>query len=559
MSPAAEFDFVIVGAGSAGCLLANRLSADPDHRVLLVEAGGADDWFWIKVPVGYLYTIANPRTDWCFTTEADPGLAGRSIHYARGRVIGGSSSINAMIHMRGQACDYDQWAQATGDQRWLWDGPGQTLAVYKELEDYFGGADDWHGAGGEIRVERPRVRWKILDAWQAAAAEVGIAPIEEFNRGDNAGSAYFQVNQRRGRRWSMADAFLHPVAHRPNLTVYTHARAVRLLLDDRVAECQRRGAWTTAGHRVTGLRLIRDARSVDITARREVILSAGAIGSPHLLQVSGLGPAGLLGEHHVPVAVDLPGVGENLQDHLQLRTVYRVSGAPTVNTLYRNWFTRAGMGLQYLLARSGPMTMPPSTLGAFAKSDPSLASADLEWHVQPLSLPKFGEPLHRFGAITPSVCNLRPSSRGHVRITGPDPLAAPAISCNYLSTEADRRTAVRGLRMTRKIMAAPALARYRPQELLPGPELTSDDELQVAAGELGTTIFHPVGTCAMGAFDGHGRPRSPATVLDTDCRVYRVAGLRVVDASAMPTITSGNTNAPVMLIAERAARAILAV
>jgi len=559
MSPAAEFDFVIVGAGSAGCLLANRLSADPDHRVLLVEAGGADDWFWIKVPVGYLYTIANPRTDWCFTTEADPGLAGRSIHYARGRVIGGSSSINAMIHMRGQACDYDQWAQATGDQRWLWDGPGQTLAVYKELEDYFGGADDWHGAGGEIRVERPRVRWKILDAWQAAAAEVGIAPIEEFNRGDNAGSAYFQVNQRRGRRWSMADAFLHPVAHRPNLTVYTHARAVRLLLDDRVAECQRRGAWTTAGHRVTGLRLIRDARSVDITARREVILSAGAIGSPHLLQVSGLGPAGLLGEHHVPVAVDLPGVGENLQDHLQLRTVYRVSGAPTVNTLYRNWFTRAGMGLQYLLSRSGPMTMPPSTLGAFAKSDPSLASADLEWHVQPLSLPKFGEPLHRFGAITPSVCNLRPSSRGHVRITGPDPLAAPAISCNYLSTEADRRTAVRGLRMTRKIMAAPALARYRPQELLPGAELTSDDELQVAAGELGTTIFHPVGTCAMGAFDDHGRPRSPATVLDTDCRVYRVAGLRVVDASAMPTITSGNTNAPVMLIAERAARAILAV
>ncbi len=558
MSPAAEFDFVIVGAGSAGCLLANRLSADPDHRVLLVEAGGADDWFWIKVPVGYLYTIANPRTDWCFTTEADPGLAGRSIHYARGRVIGGSSSINAMIHMRGQACDYDQWAQATGDQRWLWDGPGQTLAVYKELEDYFGGADDWHGAGGEIRVERPRVRWKILDAWQAAAAEVGIAPIEEFNRGDNAGSAYFQVNQRRGRRWSMADAFLHPVAHRPNLTVYTHARAVRLLLDDRVAEYQRRGAWTTAGHRVTGLRLIRDARSVDITARREVILSAGAIGSPHLLQTSGLGPAGLLGEHHVPVAVDLPGVGENLQDHLQLRTVYRVSGAPTVNTLYRNWFTRAGMGLQYLISRSGPMTMPPSTLGAFAKSDPSLASADLEWHVQPLSLPKFGEPLHRFGAITPSVCNLRPSSRGHVRITGPDPLAAPAISCNYLSTEADRRTAVRGLRMTRKIMAAPALARHRPQELLPGPELTSDDELQVAAGELGTTIFHPVGTCAMGAFDGHGRPRSPATVLDTDCRVYRVAGLRVVDASAMPTITSGNTNAPVMLIAERAARAILA-
>jgi choline dehydrogenase len=559
----AEFDFIIVGAGSAGCLLANRLSANPDHRVLLIEAGGDDDWFWIKVPVGYLYTIANPRTDWCFATEADPGLAGRSIHYARGRVIGGSSSINAMIHMRGQASDYELWARATGDQRWLWGGPdgpgdpGETLSIYKDLEDYFAGADDWHGVGGEIRVERPRVRWKILDDWQAAAAEAGIAPIEEFNRGDNAGSAYFHVNQRRGRRWSMADAFLHPVAHRPNLTVYTHTQAVGLLLDDQVTEQQRHGAWTTAQHRVAGLRLLKNGRTVEVGARREVILSAGAIGSPQLMQVSGLGPAGLLREHHVPVAVDLPGVGENLQDHLQLRTVYRVSGARTVNTLYRNWFTRAGMGLQYLLLRSGPMTMPPSTLGAFAKSDPELAGADLEWHVQPLSLPKFGEPLHKFGAITPSVCNLRPSSRGHVRIASADPTAAPKISCNYLSTEADRRTAVRGLRMTRQIMAAPALARYRPQEVLPGPDLNSDDELQRAAGELGTTIFHPVGTCAMGVFDVQGNPRSAATVLDTDCRVYRVAGLRVVDASAMPTITSGNTNAPVMLIAERAARAIL--
>jgi len=557
MSPVDEFDFIIVGAGSAGCLLANRLSANPGHRVLLIEAGGDDDWFWIKVPVGYLYTIANPRTDWCFSTEADPGLAGRSIHYARGRVIGGSSSINAMIHMRGQASDYDLWAQSTGDERWLWDGPGQTLAIYRELEDYFGGADDWHGAGGEIRVERPRVHWKILNAWQAAAAEVGIAPIEEFNRGDNAGSAYFHVNQRRGRRWSMADAFLHPIAHRPNLTVYKQTQAVRLLMDDQVGADQRRGAWTTAQRRVTGLRILKDGRLIDVQARREVILSSGAIGSPHLMQVSGLGPAGLLADHQVPVAVDLPGVGENLQDHLQLRTVYRVRGAATVNTLYRNWITRAGMGIQYLLLRSGPMTMPPSTLGAFAKSDPALSSADLEWHVQPLSLPKFGEPLHRFGAITPSVCNLRPSSRGHVRMADADPLAAPKIYCNYLSTDADRRAAVRGLRMTRQIMAAPALARYRPQELLPGPQLVSDKDLQNAAGELGTTIFHPVGTCAMGAFDAHGRPRSTATVLDTDCRVYRVAGLRVVDASGMPTITSGNTNAPVMLIAERAARAIL--
>jgi len=565
MTPNAEFDFVIVGAGSAGCLLANRLSANPDHRVLLIEAGGEDDWFWIKVPVGYLYTIANPRTDWCFATEPDDGLAGRSIHYARGRVIGGSSSINAMIHMRGQTSDYELWAAATGDQRWLWGGPGrpgqagagQTLAIYKDLEDYFAGADDWHGAGGEIRVERPRVRWKILDAWQNAAAEAGIAPIEEFNRGDNAGSAYFHVNQRRGRRWSMADAFLHPVTHRPNLTVYTRTQATRLLLDDQVRNDQRRGAWTAARHHVTGLRLLKDGRILDVAARREVILAAGAVGSPHLMQVSGLGPAGLLTQHQVPVAVDLPGVGENLQDHLQLRTVYRISGARTVNTLYRNWFTRAGMGLQYLMLRSGPMTMPPSTLGAFAKSDPEMPSADLEWHVQPLSLPKFGEPLHKFGAITPSVCNLRPTSRGYVRMATADPLAAPEISCNYLSTDADRRAAVRGLRLTREIMAAPALARYRPQEMLPGPHLSSDEDLHNAARELGTTIFHPVGTCAMGAFDAHGEPASPATVLDTDCRVYRVAGLRVADASAMPSITSGNTNAPVMLIAERAARAIL--
>lgn len=560
MSLAAEFDYIIVGAGSAGCLLANRLSANPNHRVLLIEAGGKDNWFWIKVPVGYLYTIANPRTDWCFTIEPDPGLAGRSIHYARGRVIGGSSSINAMIHMRGQASDYELWAQATGDQRWLWggpDSPGDTLSIYKQLEDYFGGADEWHGAGGEIIVERPRVRWKILDAWQSAAAETGICPIEEFNRGDNAGSAYFHVNQRRGRRWSMADAFLHPVAHRPNLTVYEQTQAVKLLMDDQVQEDQRVGAWTSARHRATGVRLLKGGQIIDVRARREVILSAGAIGSPHLLQASGLGPAALLSRHHVPVAVDLPGVGENLQDHLQLRTVYRVRGARTVNTLYRNWITRAGMGLQYLMMRSGPMTMPPSTLGAFAKSDPELPSADLEWHVQPLSLKKFGEPLHRFGAITPSVCNLRPTSRGHVRLTSADPLVYPKIACNYLSTDADRQIAVRGLRMTRQIMASPSLARYRPEELLPGPNVESDDDLQAAAAELGTTIFHPVGTCAMGAFDTSGLPRSAATVLDTDCRVYRVAGLRVVDASAMPTITSGNTNAPVMLIAERAARAIL--
>ncbi|MFZ9103054.1 MAG: GMC family oxidoreductase [Burkholderiaceae bacterium] len=564
MNSRSDFDYIVVGAGSAGCLLANRLSANPNHRVALIEAGGADDWFWIKIPVGYLYTIANPRTDWCFKTEPDPGLNGRSIHYARGRVLGGCSSINAMIYMRGQASDYDLWAQATGDERWRWgDGSskggqsGQTLSIYKSLEDYFDGANAWHGAGGEMRVERPRVRWEILDAWQAAAAQAGIAPIDEFNRGDNAGSAYFHVTQKTGRRWSMADAFLHPIAHRPNLTIFKNTHALKLLFDSQVGEHQRHGAWSQASQRAVGLQVLQDNQIRELKAAKEVVLSAGAIGSPQLLQVSGVGPADLLSAHQIPVRVELPGVGENLQDHLQIRTVYKVSGAPTVNTLYKNWITRAGMALQYLLFKTGPMTMPPSTLGAFAKSDPSLASANLEWHVQPLSLPKFGEPLHPFGAITPSVCNLRPSSRGHVRIAHADALASPRIFCNYLSTDDDRLAAVKGLQMTRAIMASAALARYRPEEVLPGPQLVSEDDLAKAAGDLGTTIFHPVGTCAMGAFDAQGHAHSQATVLDTDCRVRGVAGLRVVDASAMPTITSGNTNAPVMLIAERTARAML--
>ncbi|MGA1178117.1 MAG: GMC family oxidoreductase [Burkholderiaceae bacterium] len=564
MNSRSDFDYIVVGAGSAGCLLANRLSANPNHRVALIEAGGADDWFWIKIPVGYLYTIANPRTDWCFKTEPDPGLNGRSIHYARGRVLGGCSSINAMIYMRGQASDYDLWAQATGDERWRWgDGSskggqsGQTLSIYKSLEDYFDGANAWHGSGGEMRVERPRVRWEILDAWQAAAAQAGIAPIDEFNRGDNAGSAYFHVTQKTGRRWSMADAFLHPIAHRPNLTIFKNTHALKLLFDHQVGEHQRHGAWSQASQRAVGLQVLQDNQIRELKAAKEVVLSAGAIGSPQLLQVSGVGPADLLSAHQIPVRVELPGVGENLQDHLQIRTVYKVSGAPTVNTLYKNWITRAGMALQYLLFKTGPMTMPPSTLGAFAKSDPSLASANLEWHVQPLSLPKFGEPLHPFGAITPSVCNLRPSSRGHVRIAHADALASPRIFCNYLSTDDDRLAAVKGLQMTRAIMASAALARYRPEEVLPGPQLVSEDDLAKAAGDLGTTIFHPVGTCAMGAFDAQGHAHSQATVLDTDCRVRGVAGLRVVDASAMPTITSGNTNAPVMLIAERTARAML--
>jgi choline dehydrogenase len=555
----ASFDYVIVGAGSAGCLLANRLSANPAHRVLLLEAGGPDDWFWIKVPVGYLFTIANPRTDWCFKTEPDPGLGGRSIHYARGRVIGGCSSINAMIYMRGQASDYARWQAATGDDRWAWGtaSSGQTLATLMSLEDYFEGANAWHGQGGEMRVESPRVRWPILEAWQRAAQEQGIPAIAEFNRGDNFGSAYFHVTQRRGRRWSMADAFLHPIAHRPNLTVWTHAQALGLQLSPLEHVPTSAGAWTGARQRACGVTVLRNGDKVSVTARKEVILSAGAIGSPQLLQVSGIGPAALLQSHQIPVVADLPGVGENLQDHLQIRTVYKIRHAMTVNGLYRSLWGRAKMGLDYLLFRRGPMTMPPSTLGAFGKSHPGVESADLEWHVQPLSLPAFGQPLHPFDAITPSVCYLRPSSRGVVAITQPDPLAAPKIDCRYLSTEEDLQASIRGLEQTRAIMASPALAAHAPEEFLPGPDRTTEAQLAQAARELGTTIFHPVGTCTMGRINAQGHADDPRTVLDSDCRLRGVAGLRVVDASAMPFITSGNTNTPVMLIAARAAESIL--
>ena len=555
-----EFDTIIVGAGSAGCLLANRLSADPKHRVLLLEAGGEDDWFWIKIPVGYLYTIANPRTDWCFKTEPDPGLNQRSIHYARGRVIGGSSSINAMIYMRGQASDYARWAELTGDSRWAWDA---TLKTYKSLENYFAGANAWHGDQGEMRVEQPRVQWEILDAWRKAAQEQGIPAIEEFNRGDNEGCAYFQMTQKKGVRWSMADAYLHPIRHRQNLTILTKAQVLHLNLIPTQPQTQnnpqqQKNAWYSAAWEVSGLDLLHAGSRVTAHAKDQVILSAGSIGSPQLLQVSGIGAHHHLDAIGVKTKVDLSGVGENLQDHLQIRTVYQVENCKTVNTLYKNWFTRIGMGLEYAFKRTGPLTMPPSTLGAFTKSDPSQPTANIEWHVQPLSLPKFGEPLHPFNAITPSVCNLRPSSRGWVRAKSADAQIDPQIQCNYLSTLEDLKVAVDSLRITRQIMGSDALKPYAPKEVLPGTQLQSEQDLEHAARDLGTTIFHPVSTCAMGKVDARGQVDNPHTVLDSECRVRGVARLRVIDASAMPCITSGNTNAPVMLIAETIARQILA-
>ncbi len=515
-------------------MLANRLSGKSGASVLLIEAGGKDDYFWIDIPVGYLYTIGNPRTDWCYETEPTPGLNGRSIGYARGKVLGGCSSINAMIYMRGQRSDYDHWA-ALGNRGWAWE---DVLPIFMQSEDYEHGSSEYHGTGGELRVEERRVNWEILDAWREAAAENGIPKIEEFNRGDNFGNAYFQMNQRRSVRWSATKAFLWPVLQRPNLEVLTHAHVTRITT-------RSDGDGLTA----TGVELRTEQGTQHITARSEVILAAGSIGSPQILQLSGIGPRPVLSAAGVAVSHELPGVGENLQDHLQVRLIYKVSNTRTLNARARTVLGKAAMGLEYLLFRTGPLTMPPSQLGAFAKSRPELPMPDLEWHVQPLSLDKFGDRLHSFDAITPSVCNLRPSSRGSVRIRSADSAEAPAIAPNYLATDEDLAVAVAGIRFTRRIMSSPALEKFSPVEWKPGPSVASDEELRSAAGDLGTTIFHPVGTCKMGHDD--------MAVVDDRLRVYGVSRLRVIDASIMPTITSGNTNAPTVMIAEQGARFLL--
>jgi choline dehydrogenase len=539
MNDASSFDTIIVGAGTAGCLLANRLSADPGRRVLLAEAGGRDNYHWIHIPVGYLYCIGNPRTDWLYFTDEDPGLNGRSLRYPRGKVLGGCSSINGMIYMRGQARDYDAWAVAAGDAAWRWE---HCLPYFVRHEDHWRGANAQHGAGGEWRVERQRLSWQILDAFAQAAQQAGIPPTDDFNRGDNEGVGYFEVNQRRGVRWNTSKAFLHPVAQRPNLTVWTGAQVEQLLLER---------AEPGAPLRAVGIALLPSRNNPrQARAKREVILCAGAIGTPQLLQLSGIGPGALLRQHGIEVALDHPGVGENLQDHLQIRAVFGVEGVKTLNTQAHSLLGKAGIGLEYLLRRSGPMSMAPSQLGAFTRSAPGNEWPNIEFHVQPLSLDAFGQPLHRYNAFTASVCNLNPGSRGHVRIRSARPQDAPSIRANYLSTPEDRKVAADSLRLTRRIAAMPALAPYRPQEVKPGVQFQSDDDLARLAGDIGTTIFHPVGTCRMG--------HDAAAVVDSRLRVKGVAGLRIADASVMPSITSGNTNSPVLMIAERAAEWIAA-
>jgi choline dehydrogenase-like flavoprotein len=527
------FDHIVVGAGSAGCVLANRLSADPKNRVLVLEAGGRDDWIWFHIPVGYLFSIGNPRADWMFQTEPVPGLEGRTLRYPRGKVIGGSSAINAMIYMRGQAADYDRWRQM-GLAGWGWD---DVLPLFLAQEDHIDPPGPLHAQGGEWRVEHPRMRWAVLDAFAEACAEAGIPASVDFNTGDNFGAGYFQVNQKTGRRWSAARGFLKPALKRPNLKLETGVEVHALLVEDG-------RAVGVAGVRADGTRFLARARG-------EIVLAAGAVATPKLLELSGIGDGARLRDLGIPVRRTLPGVGENLQDHLQIRPYYRIVGAPTMNTLYASPVRRALMALEYAAFRRGPLTMAPSQMGAFARSSDEYATPNLEFHVQPLSLDRFGDPLHRFDAVTISVANLRPTSRGAIHAASPDPHAPLLIQPNYLSTAEDERVAVQSLRLVRRIVAQRPLQRLKPREVLPGPAVETDEELMRAARQLGTTIFHPVGTARMGARDDAG------AVVDETLKVLGVEGLRVADASVMPAIVSGNTNSPTMMIAEKAARMML--
>ncbi|WP_226581313.1 GMC family oxidoreductase [Acuticoccus sediminis] len=533
MSLEGDYDYIVVGAGTAGCILANRLSADGRSRVLILEAGGRDNWIWFHIPVGYLFAIGNPRSDWMFRTVEEPGLNGRSLAYPRGKVIGGCSAINAMVAMRGQKDDYEGWRHL-GLPGWGW---SDVLPAFRSIEDSFLGDSEHHGIGGGFRVEAPRLSWDVLDRVRSAAVEMGIPATPDFNTGDNEGAGYFHVNQKMGRRWSSARGFLKPALKRPNLRLEIHVEVEQILVED---------------GRAVGVVYRRDGERVTVRTAGEVILAAGAIGSPKILQLSGIGDPAWLADAGIEARHYSPGVGRNLQDHLQQRAIYTVKGIKTLNQSYHSLVGRALMGLDYAVRRRGPLTMAPSQLGIFTRSDPQQPRPNIQFHVQPLSLDKFGDPLHTFPAITVSACNLRPTARGTVRLASGDPSAPPVIAPCYLSTEDDRRVAADAIRVTRRLMAQPSLAGIHPEEYLPGPAVGDDEEaLAKAAGDIGTTIFHPVGTAKMGHDDDQ------MAVLDARLRVRGVGGLRVIDASVMPSITSGNTNTPTAMIAERGAALVL--
>ncbi len=527
----ANYDYIIAGAGSAGCVLANRLSADPSKRVLLLEAGGKDWYPWIHVPVGYFKTLHNPLTDWSYKTEPDPGLNGRSIDWPRGKTLGGSSSINGLLYIRGQHQDYDHWRQL-GNAGWSFE---DVLPYFKRSEDQQNGADAFHGAGGGLSVQNMRAKRDICEALIGAAEELGVPRNADFNGAEQEGAGYFQQTARNGFRCSTARAFLNPVKDRPNLDIVTHALVEKVLLK---------------GAKAAGIAISVKGtpRQYGLKSGGELILSAGAIGSPQILQLSGIGPGNLLQGLGIPVVKELPGVGANLQDHLQIRTVYEVN-VPTLNEEINSLFRRMVIGAQYVLTRTGPMSMGASQVCIFARSNPDAETPDIQYHFQPLSADKPGIEMHPFPGVTLSVCQLRPESRGRIEIKSPDPKTYPAIFPNYLSAERDCRTAIDSLKFTRRLVETEALKPFIVREYLPGPAVQSDDELLASARNIAQTIYHPTSTCKMGS--------DASAVVDERLRVHGLDNLRVADASIMPTITSGNTNAPTIMIAEKASDMIL--
>lgn len=530
---AGKYDYIIVGAGTAGCVLANRLTQDPNTSVLLLEAGAKDDYGWVHIPIGFLHTSDNPRTDWQYRTQAESGLNGRSLLYPSGKILGGSSSINGMIYQRGQAQDYDRWAELTDDESWCWD---QVLPLFKKSEDHAGGANDFHGTGGDWCVEKQTSRWDILDAFRDAAVQSGIPKIEDFNRGAGVeGCGYFDINQKNGLRLNTAKAFLRTIKRRGNLDIMTGSQVTRLIIQQ-----------TEQGKICTGLEFIGGGREWTADVSRETILSAGTFGSPQILQRSGIGPLALLQQNGIAAIQDLPGVGENLQDHLPLKMVYKISGAKSLNGMARGLLGKAALGLQYLLKKNGPLTTVPAPLGAMLRSDSTQPSPDLFYQIQPWSQDVAGAPLHSFPAFTVSVSNLKPTSRGRVQITSTDVAMPPAITCNYLSTPEDQAMAKTAIQLTRKIVAAAALQPFSLQEVQ-----TDDDLLRLAAA-LAFAGTNPIGTCKMGRAD------DALAVVDSQLRVRGIAGLRVVDASVMPSIPAGDTSASTIMIAEKAARLLRA-